>query len=52
MKLWSIGGVFGKSIFTMGLGIARPGWATGSSSDGDRGANLHTLMGLRFLPSP
>jgi flagellar biosynthesis protein FlhG len=53
MKLWSIGGGkggVGKSIFTMGLGIslARLGHRV-ILLDGDLGgANLHTLMGLRF----
>ncbi len=55
MKLWSIGGGkggVGKSIFTMGLAIslARLGNRV-ILLDGDLGgANLHTLMGLRFPP--
>ncbi len=55
MKLWSIGGGkggVGKSIFTMGLGIslARLGHRV-ILLDGDLGgANLHTLVGLRFPP--
>lgn len=53
MKLWSIGGGkggVGKSIFTMSLGItlARLGKQV-ILVDGDLGgANLHTLMGIRF----
>jgi flagellar biosynthesis protein FlhG len=55
MKLWSIGGGkggVGKSIVTMGLGIslARLGNRV-ILLDGDLGgANLHTMMGLRFPP--
>jgi flagellar biosynthesis protein FlhG len=53
MKLWSIGGGkggVGKSIFTMALGItlARLGNQV-ILVDGDLGgANLHTMMGIRF----
>ncbi len=53
MKLWSIGGGkggVGKSIFTMALGItlARLGNRV-ILVDGDLGgANLHTMMGIRF----
>jgi flagellar biosynthesis protein FlhG len=53
MKLWSIGGGkggVGKSIFTMTLGItlARLGNRV-VLVDGDLGgANLHTMMGIRF----
>jgi len=53
MKLWSIGGGkggVGKSIFTMALGItlARLGNRV-ILVDGDLGgANLHTMLGLRF----
>ncbi len=53
MKLWSIGGGkggVGKSIFTMALGItlARLGNRV-VLVDGDLGgANLHTMMGIRF----
>ena len=55
MKLWSIGGGkggVGKSIVTMGLGIslARLGNRV-ILLDGDLGgANLHTMMGVRFPP--
>lgn len=54
-KLWSIGGGkggIGKSIFTLGLGIslARLGYKI-IVVDGDLGgANLHTLMGVRYPP--
>jgi len=53
MKLWSIGGGkggIGKSIFTLALGIslARLGNQV-ILVDGDLGgANLHTMMGIRF----
>lgn len=53
MKLWSIGGGkggIGKSIFTLALGIslARLGQQV-VLVDGDLGgANLHTMMGIRF----
>jgi flagellar biosynthesis protein FlhG len=53
MKLWSIGGGkggVGKSIFTMALGVtlARLGNKV-ILVDGDLGgANLHTMMGIRF----
>jgi flagellar biosynthesis protein FlhG len=53
MKLWSIGGGkggVGKSIFTMALGVtlARLGNQV-ILVDGDLGgANLHTMMGIRF----
>jgi flagellar biosynthesis protein FlhG len=54
-KLWSIGGGkggIGKSVFTLGLGISlsRMGKKI-ILVDGDLGgANLHTLMGVRFPP--
>jgi flagellar biosynthesis protein FlhG len=53
IKLWSVGGGkggIGKSIFTLGLGIslARLGKQV-ILVDGDLGgANLHTLMGVRY----
>jgi flagellar biosynthesis protein FlhG len=53
MKLWSVGGGkggVGKSIFTMALGVtlARLGNQV-ILVDGDLGgANLHTMMGIRF----
>jgi flagellar biosynthesis protein FlhG len=53
MKLWSVGGgkgEVGKSIFTMALGVtlARLGNQV-ILVDGDLGgANLHTMMGIRF----
>jgi flagellar biosynthesis protein FlhG len=53
MKLWSIGGGkggVGKSVFTMALGVtlARLGNQV-VLVDGDLGgANLHTMMGIRF----
>jgi flagellar biosynthesis protein FlhG len=56
MKVWSIGGGkggVGKSVFTMGLGLslARLGRRV-ILLDGDLGgANLHTLVGLRFPPA-
>ncbi|MBM4284854.1 MAG: MinD/ParA family protein [Deltaproteobacteria bacterium] len=54
-KLWSIGGGkggVGKSVFTLGLGIAlaRLGKRV-ILVDGDLGgANLHTMVGLRYPP--
>ena len=53
IKLWSIGGGkggIGKSIFTLGLGICLAGLGKKVILiDGDLGgANLHTLMGVRF----
>lgn len=54
-KLWSIGGGkggIGKSIFTLGLGIslARMGHKIIVVDADLGGANLHTLMGVRFPP--
>ena len=54
-KLWSIGGGkggIGKSIFTLGLGIslARMGYRIILVDADLGGANLHTLMGVRFPP--
>ena len=54
-KLWSIGGGkggIGKSIFTLGLGIslARMGYRIIVVDADLGGANLHTLMGVRFPP--
>ena len=54
-KLWSIGGGkggIGKSIFTLGLGIslARLGYKVIVVDADLGGANLHTLMGVRFPP--
>jgi flagellar biosynthesis protein FlhG len=54
-KLWAIGGGkggIGKSVFTLGLAIslARLGKKL-ILVDGDLGgANLHTLMGVRYPP--
>jgi flagellar biosynthesis protein FlhG len=52
-KLWSIGGGkggIGKSIFTLGLGIslARMGYKIIVVDADLGGANLHTLMGVRY----
>ncbi len=52
-KLWSIGGGkggIGKSIFTLGLGIslARMGHKIVVVDSDLGGANLHTLMGVRY----
>jgi len=52
-KLWSIGGGkggIGKSIFTLGLGIslARLGYKVIVVDTDLGGANLHTLMGVRY----
>lgn len=52
-KLWSIGGGkggIGKSIFTLGLGIslARLGYKIIVLDADLGGANLHTLMGVRY----
>lgn len=54
-KLWSIGGGkggIGKSIFTLGLGIslARLGHKIIVVDTDLGGANLHTLMGVRYPP--
>jgi flagellar biosynthesis protein FlhG len=54
-KLWSIGGGkggIGKSIFTLGLGISlsRMGKKVILVDADLGGANLHTLMGVRFPP--
>ncbi|MEW6388092.1 MAG: P-loop NTPase [Thermodesulfobacteriota bacterium] len=54
-KLWSIGGGkggVGKSVFTLGLGISLANLGKRVILvDGDLGgANLHTLMGLRYPP--
>jgi flagellar biosynthesis protein FlhG len=54
-KLWSIGGGkggIGKSIFTLGLGIslARTGYKIVVVDSDLGGANLHTLMGVRYPP--
>jgi flagellar biosynthesis protein FlhG len=54
-KLWSIGGGkggIGKSIFTLGLGIslARMGHKIIVVDSDLGGANLHTLMGVRYPP--
>jgi flagellar biosynthesis protein FlhG len=54
-KLWSIGGGkggIGKSVFTLGLGIAlsRMGKQIILVDADLGGANLHTLMGVRFPP--
>jgi flagellar biosynthesis protein FlhG len=54
-KLWSIGGGkggIGKSVFTMGLGISLSHMGKKIILvDADLGgANLHTLMGVRFPP--
>lgn len=54
-KLWSIGGGkggIGKSIFTLGLGIslARLGLKIIVVDSDLGGANLHTLMGVRYPP--
>jgi flagellar biosynthesis protein FlhG len=54
-KLWSIGGGkggIGKSIFTLGLGIslARLGNRVIVVDSDLGGANLHTLMGVRYPP--
>jgi len=54
-KLWSIGGGkggIGKSIFTLGLGIslARLGHKIILVDADLGGANLHTLMGVRYPP--
>ena len=54
-KLWSIGGGkggIGKSIFTLGLGIslARLGYKIIVVDADLGGANLHTLMGVRYPP--
>lgn len=54
-KLWSIGGGkggIGKSIFTLGLGIslARLGYKIIVMDADLGGANLHTLMGVRYPP--
>lgn len=54
-KLWSIGGGkggIGKSIFTLGLGIslARMGHKIVVVDSDLGGANLHTLMGVRYPP--
>jgi flagellar biosynthesis protein FlhG len=54
-KLWSIGGGkggIGKSIFTLGLGIsrARLGHKIVVVDSDLGGANLHTLMGVRYPP--
>jgi flagellar biosynthesis protein FlhG len=54
-KLWSIGGGkggIGKSIFTLGLGIslARMGYKIIVVDSDLGGANLHTLMGVRYPP--
>jgi flagellar biosynthesis protein FlhG len=54
-KLWSIGGGkggIGKSIFTLGLGIslARLGHKIIVVDADLGGANLHTLMGVRYPP--
>jgi flagellar biosynthesis protein FlhG len=54
-KLWSIGGGkggIGKSVFTLGLGIslARMGKKIIIMDADLGGANLHTLMGVRFPP--
>jgi len=53
IKLWSIGGGkggIGKSIVTLGLGISLARWGKKVILiDGDLGgANLHTLMGIRY----
>ncbi len=53
VKLWSIGGGkggVGKSIFTLALGITLAKWGYQVILvDGDLGgANLHTMIGLRF----
>jgi len=53
MKLWSIGGGkggIGKSLVTLGLGVALARLGKGVILvDGDLGgANLHTLMGVRY----
>jgi flagellar biosynthesis protein FlhG len=54
-KLWSIGGGkggIGKSVFTLGLGISlsRMGKKVILVDADLGGANLHTLMGVRFPP--
>jgi flagellar biosynthesis protein FlhG len=54
-KLWSIGGGkggIGKSVFTLGLGISlsRLGKKVILVDADLGGANLHTLMGVRFPP--
>jgi flagellar biosynthesis protein FlhG len=54
-KLWSIGGGkggIGKSVFTLGLGIflSRLGKKVILVDTDLGGANLHTLMGVRFPP--
>jgi flagellar biosynthesis protein FlhG len=54
-KLWSIGGGkggIGKSVFTLGLGISlsRMGKKVIVVDADLGGANLHTLMGVRFPP--
>lgn len=54
-KLWSIGGGkggIGKSVFTLGLGIslARLGNKIIVVDSDLGGANLHTLMGVRYPP--
>ncbi|MCL6620958.1 MAG: P-loop NTPase [Syntrophobacterales bacterium] len=54
-KLWSIGGGkggVGKSVFTLGLGIclARLGKKVILVDADLGGANLHTLMGVRYPP--
>jgi flagellar biosynthesis protein FlhG len=54
-KLWSIGGGkggIGKSVFTLGLGISlsRMGKKIILVDADLGGANLHTLMGVRFPP--
>ena len=56
-KLWSIGGGkggIGKSVFTLGLGISlsRMGKKIILVDADLGGANLHTLMGVRFLRAP
>jgi flagellar biosynthesis protein FlhG len=54
-KLWAIGGGkggIGKSVFTLGLGISlsRMGKKIILVDADLGGANLHTLMGVRFPP--